>query len=257
MPSRFTHRRRTLVALSLACATALVACAPDAATSDDAADQATVSPAPTLPGTTPSATTSTAPDARDARDDELPSVALEITGHARSVTVVTGETDGALFRTAGTSVDATSTEAGPGSYTLDFTGPDGSQDPDVTVHLDPATVWHLTFAGGAETFTADLSQTQVSAVDFSTGARTVDVTLPEPTGTVPVNHSGGASQLSLHLPEGTPATVSLAHGIGSATLDGVMLDHATRSTSVGDDAAADRYAVAISGGLGNFTLDRS
>ena len=254
MPSRSTHARRTLVALSLACATALAACATDTATSDDVVDQTAASP--TLPGTTPSATSSTAPDASDAADD-LPSVALEIAGHARSVTVVTGETDGAFFRAAGSSVEATTTEAGPGSYTLDVTVADGTPDRDVTVHLDPAVMWDLTFTGGAETITADLSQTQVSAVDVTTGARTIDVTLPEPTGTVPVNHSGGASQLALHLPEGIPATVSLAHGIGSATLDGVTLDHATRSTSLGDDAAADRYAVAISGGLGSFTLDRS
>ena len=260
MPSRSTRNRSAFIALALACTTALAACSSDAADGDVAAGQTpgiptTVTPDAT-PDTTPSAPANPVPAPDAAPDAELASVALEIAGHARSVTVVTDETSGDLFRAEGTAINATTTEAGPGSYTLGFTVQDGSRDRDVTVHLDPAVVWHLTFTGGAETMTADLSQTQVSAVDFTSGARTLDLTLPAPIGTVPVNHSGGASQLTLHLPEGTPASVSLAHGIGSATLDGVTLDRATRSTSVGDDAAADRYAVAISGGLGSFSLNR-
>lgn len=235
MPSTRRHRRphATLAALALTCAVAMTACSAEAGDDDAAA-------------------ASTFPDRGD-----LTNVALEIAGGATAVTVVTGDTDGALFRTAGTSIEATTTESGPGRYELDFTVPDGSADSAVTVHLDPDVVWHLTFTGGSRTLTADLSAATLSGIDFATGVETFDLTLPAPTGAVPVNQAGGASVFAVHLPADAPATVSFEQGVGAATLDGTALDAAASTTTVGDDAAEDRFVITNSGGLATFTLDRS
>ena len=185
----------------------------------------------------------------------LTEVALEIVGGAEAVTVVTGDTDGALFSADGSSLQPTTTETGPGRYALDFSFPEGSRSA-ATVRLDPEIVWHLTFTGGAQTLTVDLSEAAVSGLDFTSGAQTFDLTLPEPTGVVPINQSGGAATFAVHLPADAAATVSL-QGFGSATVDSTALDAADSTTAVGDTAATDRFVITNSAGLGSFTLDRS
>lgn len=229
MPSnRFLRPRATLAVLALTCAVAVTACSAEA--DDDGAF----------------------PDRGD-----LTAVALEISGGATEVTVVTGDTGDALFRAEGSSIDPTTTETGPGRYELDFTVPEGTADSAVTVHLDPAIEWHLTFTGGAKTLTADLSEATVSAIDFATGVETFDLTLPAPSGPVPVNQAGGASVFAVHLPADAAATVTFEQGVGSATVDGTALDVAASTTVVGDAAATDRFVITNSGGLATFTLDRS
>ena len=224
--------RVAVAALALACAATLSSCSSDA-NGDDAAFPV--------------------------RGD-LTEASLEIAGGATEVNVVTGETDGALFVTKaaeGSVVEPVTTENGAGHYELDFTLGDNSTDTAVTVYLDPEVVWHLTFTGGAKTLSADLSGGKVASVDFATGAETFDLTLPAPTTAVAVNQSGGASMFSVTVPADVAATVSFEQGVGSATLDGTVLDAATSTATVGDDASENRYVITNSGGLAAFTLDRS
>lgn len=234
MPStrRRPVSRLALATLAVTCAASLAACSADA-NGDDAAF----------------------PERGD-----LTEATLEIAGGATAVTIVTGDTDGALFRTeAGkdTEVEPVTTETGEGRFELDFTVGEASTNTSVTVHLDPEVVWHLTFTGGAQTLTADLSGAKVGSVDFTTGVETFDLTLPAAVGPVAVNQAGGASVFAVHLPADAAATVSFEQGVGSATLDGTALDAATSTTTVGDAAAENRYVITNSGGLATFTLDRS
>lgn len=241
MPRLLLARPRTrprpllAAALALTCAASLAACS-SGASDDDAGSGATF------------------PAAGD-----LTEASLEIAGGATSVTVVTGGTEGELFRTSaeGAEVTPLTTETGPGRYELDFELGETSSESAVTIHLDPEITWSLSFTGGAKTLTADLSGGQVAAIDFATGAETFDLTLPAPASAVAINQSGGAATFAVHLPADVAATVSFEQGVGSATVDGAPVSAESSTASVGDEAATERYVITNSGGLGAFTLDRT
>jgi hypothetical protein len=94
----------------------------------------------------------------------------------------------------------------------------------VTVTLNAAVTWRLDLGGGTTRTVADLRGTQVAGISFTAGADVIDLTLPRPHGSVPVQLAGGASQFLLSLPNGVPARVTAAAGAGEVSLEGQ--DHA-------------------------------
>jgi hypothetical protein len=90
----------------------------------------------------------------------------------------------------------------------------------VTVTLNQAVSWRLDFAGGTERTVADLRGGNVAAVTFTAGSDTIDLSLPEPRGLVPVRLAGGASQFRLSVPGGVPVRVTAAGGAGEVSVDG-------------------------------------
>jgi hypothetical protein len=129
----------------------------------------------------------------------------------------------------------------------------------VEIELATATRWHVRLMGGATQQTIDLSAGRVAEVALVGGATSVDLTLPRPSGTVPVRMVSGVATWAVHLPDGVPAQVFVGAGAGTVTLDGATRTGVAGGTTVTGDGwtdAADRYEVIASGGMSTFTLDR-
>jgi hypothetical protein len=90
----------------------------------------------------------------------------------------------------------------------------------VTVTLNAAVSWRLDFAAGTQRTTADLRGGRVAGISITAGSQVVDLTLPRPGGTVPIQLTAGVSQLLMSLPAGVPVRVTAAGGAGEVSLDG-------------------------------------
>jgi hypothetical protein len=98
----------------------------------------------------------------------------------------------------------------------------------ITVTLNAAVSWRLDLGGGTKRTVADLRGGQVTGIAVTAGSDVIDLTLPQPLGSVPIKLAAGASQLLVSLPGGIPVRVTAAKGAGEISLDGQ--DH----TSVAD-----------------------
>ncbi|HEX3514636.1 MAG TPA: hypothetical protein VHT26_11615, partial [Trebonia sp.] len=94
----------------------------------------------------------------------------------------------------------------------------------VTVTLNTAVGWRLDLGGGTTRTVADLRGAQVAGISFTAGSDVIDLALPRPHGSVPVQLAAGTSQFLLSLPGGVPARVTAAAGAGEVSLEGQ--DHA-------------------------------
>jgi len=90
----------------------------------------------------------------------------------------------------------------------------------VTVTLNAAVSWQLDFAGGTKRTVADLRGGQVTGIAVTKGSSIIDLTLPQPHGSVPVRLAAGTGQLLLRLPSGVPVRVTAAAGAGEVSLGG-------------------------------------
>ncbi|MEP7765965.1 hypothetical protein [Sanguibacter sp. 25GB23B1] len=191
--------------------------------------------------------------------DDVTEATLEITGGAYALTLVTGETDGQLFRAESETaeLEPVATETAPGRFELDFAFSDGATESEVTVYLDPDVLWHLDLSGGANTLTADLADARVGSIDLQTGVATFDLALPEPESEVAITQSGGLSEFSVHLPADAAAQVTFSGGFGAATVDGESLAPGPAGEAVAGDITAEHYVITNTGGLASFTLDRT
>ncbi|GAA3270906.1 hypothetical protein Dvina_11530 [Dactylosporangium vinaceum] len=132
---------------------------------------------------------------------------------------------------------------------------------EVTIQLNRDVTWAVRFTGGAQSNTADLrSLKHLASVEYVGGVSAIDVTLPTPTGTVPVRVDGGASAVRVIAPSGTPVRVQAAGGAGRVTVDGT--EHSGVGAggtfpSNGWDAAQNRYDVVAAGGVSAFTVEHT
>ncbi|HET9141981.1 hypothetical protein [Actinophytocola sp.] len=88
------------------------------------------------------------------------------------------------------------------------------------VALSTRVDWRIRLDGGASQQSLDLRAARLTGLEFGAGSNRIEATLPRPEATVPVRMTGGASVMDLHLPDGVPATVLIAGGAGSTTIDG-------------------------------------
>ncbi len=89
------------------------------------------------------------------------------------------------------------------------------------------------------------------------GISDLDLTLPEPSGVVPIRLSGGASKVGIRRPAGVEARVSMKGGASKLTFDEQNLDAVggkVRLQSPGYDGASDRYEIEVSGGASEVTI---
>jgi cell wall-active antibiotic response 4TMS protein YvqF len=82
---------------------------------------------------------------------------------------------------------------------------------------------------GATEAHLDLSTLRVSAIDMSIGAATAWVRLPEAAGSTTAHISGGASTITLEIPQGVAAQIQLRGGLSTLNID------QTRFPQVGDN----------------------
>jgi hypothetical protein len=104
---------------------------------------------------------------------------------------------------------------------------------------------------------ADLSDLRLQGVHLCGGASRVDLTLPAPSGTVPVRVSGGASHLTLRRPAGVAVRLRVGGGLSKLAFDDMQLGAVGGHSHWQSPAyanATDRYDLEITGGASRLTV---
>lgn len=127
----------------------------------------------------------------------------------------------------------------------------------LNLQLSPSVTWKITVDSGAATDTFNLTRVRVAGIELNTGASREEITLGNPSGTVPITINGGALTVNVHRPQGVAASVAVSGGAVSLTFDGRQ-SHAigtlTAQTS-NFDSASDRYEIQVNGGASTVTID--
>jgi hypothetical protein len=95
---------------------------------------------------------------------------------------------------------------------LNLTQKDHGGNRDVTIVLSSKVLWSLRFTGGSDEQLIDLTGGRTSEVNLVGGGRRVELTLPKPTGTVPVNVTGGLDELLVNSTTNAPVRVTVQAG---------------------------------------------
>jgi hypothetical protein len=117
--------------------------------------------------------------------------------------------------------------------------------------LSEDVTWDIRIRQGVAHMDADLRGLRIGSVDLGHGASRIDLRLPRPTGVVPVRIAGGASQVRITRPAGTPARLSVRRGVADLTFDEQefgAVGGRLRLESPGGSDADGRYDIEISGG---------
>jgi hypothetical protein len=94
----------------------------------------------------------------------------------------------------------------------------------VQVALNAGVRWTLHLDGGAGSSVIDMAAGTVAGVELAGGASRIDLTLPRPSGPLPVRMTGGVNQFVVHLAGRTPVRVRVQSGAGQVTLGGATHD---------------------------------
>jgi hypothetical protein len=127
--------------------------------------------------------------------------------------------------------------------------------PDIA--LNAQVPWRITVRGGVSRLDADLGGLRLDSFNVEGGASRVELTLPDPSGAVPIRIDGGASNVTVLRPEGVVARVDVGGGASKLALDGQRLGAIggeTRLESPGYAGATDRYEIFITGGANNVAV---
>jgi DNA-binding MarR family transcriptional regulator len=125
------------------------------------------------------------------------------------------------------------------------------------VALNVGIPWQIVVRGGASAVTADLTGLDLAGLEIEGGASQVSLNLPEPTGTVRVRITGGASDVTIQRPAGVAARVRVKGWASALTFDdrtfGDMVTD-VRLQSPGYEDAPQRYDIVVSGSGSQFTI---
>jgi hypothetical protein len=111
--------------------------------------------------------------------------------------------------------------------------------------------------GGVYKVEANLSGLKLASLVLTRGLSDVDLTLPEPSGVVPVRLTGGASEVNIRRPAGVEARLSMIGGVSKLTFDEQSFDAVggkLRLRSPGYGSVSDRYEIEVSGGASKITV---
>ena len=143
-----------------------------------------------------------------------------------------------------------------------FIRPAGEADIQVQVASDVPT--SLTINAGAGQFDIDLSDIHVRSADVNVGASSMRFVLPKPTGDVPIDMNGGASNITLTVPDGVEARISTSGGLISLRSDNPRLGDTGSSRGVfagktsvetsGYATAHDRVTLTITAGASSIVI---
>ena len=101
----------------------------------------------------------------------------------------------------------------------------------VDIVLNSQVEWDLRLTGGVRQGVVDLGSGKISAVDLRGGAARLDLTLPEPDGTLPVRMSGGINSFRVRTADGVPVRVRTRRGAGQVVLNGSTDDGVAKGAS--------------------------
>jgi len=127
----------------------------------------------------------------------------------------------------------------------------GSSRRHLLVTLSDRIPWAIQVGGGATNLRLDLGGLQLSKLQVSGGANRLDAHLPSPKGTVLIDVSGGASNLTLRAPAQSEWRVAVSGGVSAVTINGSSsgtLGGDFQRQSPGYDSATNRFDIQISGG---------
>jgi hypothetical protein len=122
------------------------------------------------------------------------------------------------------------------------------------MQISSSVPWKIQTNSGASSETYKLATARVSSMEVNTGSARVDITLPRPSGVVPITLNGGALTVNLHRPLGTGASVNVSGGAVSLDFDN---KHSRAIGSVGEatQTRPDMYRVEVNGGACTVTMD--
>jgi hypothetical protein len=127
----------------------------------------------------------------------------------------------------------------------------GSSRRHLVVTLTDRIPWAIQVGGGATNLRLDVRRLQLSKLEVSGGANRLDAQLPSAKGTVVIDVSGGASNVTLRAPAQSEWRVTVSGGVSAVTINGSSsgtLGGDFQRQSPGYNSATDRFDITISGG---------
>src|SRR4051794_19456209 len=140
--------------------------------------------------------------------------------------------------------------------TLRPTGGDGPDEVRIVLNRDVR--WDIRLPAGAGEQQLDLAGGRVSRLEMGASGL-VELRLPEPVGTVPVNFTGGVGTVAMTAAPGTRVRIGLAGGSGGVVTRWAVRDAVPAGTVLqapGWGTARDRYAIHARAELGSLVLHR-
>jgi hypothetical protein len=127
------------------------------------------------------------------------------------------------------------------------------------IELNASIPWDVEVLGGASRLTADLQGLRLGSLSVDGGASRLEVVLPAPSGIVAVVILGGASNVAIRRPEGAAAQLRVEGGATNLRFDDRHIGAAGGELDLhsGDyGGTVDRYAIALTGGANNLSIDK-
>lgn len=128
------------------------------------------------------------------------------------------------------------------------------------VALSAAVPWRISIQGSASETNAHLRGLDLAGLEIKGGMNMIDLELPVPSGTVPVQLSGAASNIVVRRPAGVAARVHLKGWVATFIFDDQTLSavgNDVRLQSAGFDASAPRYEIEVSSSASMVTITTS
>jgi Domain of unknown function (DUF5668) len=135
---------------------------------------------------------------------------------------------------------------------------------DVEIRLAGDVPTSLTINVGAGDFDVDLSDVRITSATVNVGASSMRFVLPKPTGDVAIHMSGGASTITLVVPDGVETRIATTGGLLSLRSDNTRLGSGggtggcvacgSSVETSGYSAAHDRVSVTISAGASSIVV---
>ena len=114
--------------------------------------------------------------------------------------------------------------------------------------------WSVEFRGGATGIDADLRSIRLDGIVVAGTSGVVQLRLGAPSGVVRIRLKGDVRSLTVARPLGVAATLRVAGGFRSATLDGEATWSGGRIETPGATAIPDRYEIELSGDANQVTV---
>jgi hypothetical protein len=122
--------------------------------------------------------------------------------------------------------------------------------------LNASLPWHVEIRGGASMVDADLRGLQLAALEVRGGASQISLELGETSALVPVRVHGGASQVTIRRPAGTPVRASVRSGVSGMAMDELQFGSIGTPSVVHTSGwtGAAGYDVEVTGGASNLVV---
>jgi cell wall-active antibiotic response 4TMS protein YvqF len=151
---------------------------------------------------------------------------------------------------------------------IDQVSPNGFFHPaaeaDIQIHIARDVPTSLTLNAGAGQFDIDLSDVRLTAADVNVGASSMRFVLPKPSGDVAIDMNGGASSITVTVPDGVEARISTSGGLLSLRSDNPRLGNTGSASGVfagkssvetsGYGTARDRVTMTITAGASSIVV---